>query len=91
MEKAEYETTITYDLEEKVVRLFSAIKRDQTKLSKAGFTPTYGTLARGFGYKVPLSRFRWRIAGANPTRRGIHLKNVKSTGPSTGRKGHSDA
>lgn len=61
MERAEMETTITYDMDERLVRLFSAIKRDQNKLAKAGFKPTYGTLARGLGYEVPLNRLKWRI------------------------------
>ena len=66
MERAEMETTITYDMEDRLVRLFSAIKRDQTKLAKAGFKPTYGTATRGFGYELPLNRLKWRITSGVP-------------------------
>lgn len=74
MEKAELETTITYNMEERLVRLFSAIKRDQTKLRKAGFAPTYGTAARGYGYEVPLTRLKWRITSGVKSRRGFAKK-----------------
>lgn len=61
MEKAELETTITYDMAERVVRIFSAIRRDQGKLRRAGITPKYGTADRGYGYEVPIMRLKWRI------------------------------
>jgi hypothetical protein len=79
MEKAEQETTMTYDLEAKTVDVFSAIRRDQSRLQRAGIKPTYGTAARGFGYRVPLSRFKWRVIGTNPKPRGFALKKLRST------------
>lgn len=74
MEKSELETTITYDMEQKLVRIFSAIKRDQSKLRKAGFHPKYGTAVRGFGYEVPLVRFKWRLTTGVPSKRGFSKK-----------------
>lgn len=92
MEKAEMETTITYDVEERVARIFSAIKRDQTKLRKGGFTPSYGTAARGYGYQVPLSRLKWRITSGVPRKvgpGGFKSKKTTISQPSTDRKGAS--
>lgn len=63
MDPLERETTIVYNMAESHVMIFSAIRRDQTRLEKAGFKPTYGTAEHGFGYRVPLSLFRWGIRG----------------------------
>lgn len=90
MEKGELETTITYDMEEKVARIFSAIRRDQNKLAKAGFKPTYGTATRGYGYKVPMSRLKWRITSGVPSKRGfgkVIPKPLHTTDVIPGRKG----
>lgn len=75
----EVETTITYDKEEQLVRLFSAWPRDQRKVEKAGFKPYEGTPEMGFCYKIPLSRFRWRITNGKPSTRGFKAKNTQST------------
>lgn len=58
---AERETTITYDDEQQIVRIFSARQTDQTKLRKAGILPTRGTQLCGFFYEIPLSAFKWRV------------------------------
>lgn len=90
MEKAELETTITYDMEERMARIFSAIKRDQTKLAKAGFKPEYGTAARGYGYKVPMTRLKWRITSGVKSNRGFAKKapsDVHTNAHNPGRRG----
>ena len=61
MELGERETTITYDLDQKLVRIFSAIRKDQAKLRKAGIQPKYGNGRDGFNYHVDLACFKWRI------------------------------
>lgn len=91
MTKAEHETTVTYDMEDQLVRIFSSIGRDQGKLKRAGFTPVYGTPARGFGYVVPLARFRWRVTTGKGSRRGFASRNPHTNGESTTRKGIPDA
>lgn len=58
---AERETTITYDMEEKVVRIFSSVRKDQNKVEKMGFKPVYGDVEQGFGYRIPLDRFKWGV------------------------------
>ena len=88
MEKAELETTITYDMDERVVRIFSAIRRDQGKLRRAGITPKYGTAARGYGYEVPIMRLKWRItSGVKRTARpgGFKPRHVANNQQSTDR------
>ena len=67
----ELETTITYDMGEKVVRIFSAIRRDQTKIEKVGIKPCYGSPEHGLGYKIPLSRLKWRVTSGIPSKRGF--------------------
>lgn len=86
MELGEQETTITYDKAESLVRVFSAIRRDQTKLQKAGLTPLYGSATRGYGYTVPLSRLRWRITSTTPSRRGFAARNARTNAGISGRK-----
>lgn len=73
MEKSELETTITYDMDQKLVRIFSAIRRDQTKVEKMGFKPVYGD-DRGYGYEVPLTRLKWRITTGIKSNRGFAKK-----------------
>ena len=85
MEKSEQETTITYDEEQKLVRIFSAIRRDQTKVEKMGFKPTYGSAARGFGYEVPMSRLKWRVTTGIKSNRGF-AKKSSCTASTTGGK-----
>ena len=90
MELAERETTITYDMEEQVVRIFSAIRRDQTKLNKAGIRPYLGTADRGLFYKVPMSRLKWRVTSGVPSKRGFgttKVVNVHTTAVIPGRIG----
>lgn len=74
MERSEQETTITYDMQDQVVSIFSAIRRDQRKVEKMGFKPTYGTAERGFGYKVPMSRLKWRVTTGVRSNRGFARK-----------------
>lgn len=57
----ERETTITYDMGEQVVRIFSVIGKDQRKLAKNGVKPYKGTEKLGFFYKIPLIKFKWGI------------------------------
>ena len=61
MLKAELETTMTYDSEEQLVRIFSARAADQGKLRRAGIEPSRGSVKTGFFYKLPLKRLSWRI------------------------------
>lgn len=62
MTTSEQETTITYDLGEKKVRIFSAIRRDQRRLEKAGLRPLpKGSVESGLFYCVSLDQFRWRV------------------------------
>ena len=61
MTEAEQETTMTWDSEQKRVRIFSARPRDQGILSRAGVKPSKGTKSQGFFYDVPLARFRWGV------------------------------
>ena len=61
MTNSERETTITYDSEEKLVRIFSARAVDQSKLRRAGIEPDHGSLKTGLFYKMPLIRLSWRI------------------------------
>ena len=70
MERSEQETTITYDMEQQVVRIFSAIRKDQGRLKRAGILPTNES-ANGYFYNVPLNRLRWRITTGKPSRRGF--------------------
>ena len=72
----ELETTITYDMGEKVVRIFSAIRRDQSKIEKVGIKPTYGTVDHGFGYQIPLSRLKWRVTSGLPSKRGFASRKL---------------
>lgn len=90
MERSEQETTITYDDEQKLVRIFSAIRRDQGRLKRAGVLPIREDAWGGMSYEVPLARLRWRIASTTPSRRGaggFKPRNVQSTGQTPARKG----
>ena len=79
MEKAEMETTITYDVEEKLVRIFSAIRRDQGKLKRAGILPIHEDRWGGMSYDVPLNRFKWRVTTGKPSRRGFAARKSHTT------------
>jgi hypothetical protein len=74
MEKCEQETTITYDLDERKVRLFTAVRRDQGRLKRAGVLPIREDAWGGMSYEVPLARFKWRIASGVKSRRGFGAK-----------------
>lgn len=90
MEKSEQETTITYDEDQKLVRLFTAIRRDQGRLKRAGVLPTGEDKWGGMSYEVPLTRFKWRIASGAPSKRGFakgRPGNPRTTGQTPGRKG----
>ena len=82
----EQETTITYDMGEKLVRIFSAIRRDQTKIEKVGIKPTYGDPTRGLGYEIPLSRLKWRVTNGLPSKRGFASKKLHTNGAIVDRK-----
>ena len=77
MEKAEMETTITYDVEEKLVRIFSAIRRDQGKLKRAGVLPIHEDRWGGMSYDIPLNRFKWRVTSGTPSKRRGNIDSLK--------------
>lgn len=62
LELSEQETTMTWDSDQKLVRIFSARRQDQTRLRKAGILPVKDTQPHGLFYELPLSRLKWRIA-----------------------------
>ena len=70
MLRAEEETTMTWDSEQQMVRIFSARRRDQGKLRRAGIEPVRGSLKTGLCYELPLNRLVWRVrqAGTRPKR-----------------------
>lgn len=82
---AEQETTITYDSEEKLVRIFSARPVDQGKLRRAGVTP-YRSNSQGAFYIVPLSRLKWKVLPEGHVKR-ILPENHPFRGGKTHRKG----
>lgn len=88
MDQAERETTITYDQKDKLVRIFSAIAKDNNKLRKAGFHPVRGNGRDGYCYEVPLAKFRWRIQVKPRTRaatKGSYFTPIKAdTSPRIG-------
>jgi hypothetical protein len=57
----ERETTITYSDGDELVSIFSARKRDQTRLKRAGIMPKRGDKSTGLCYEVPLARFTWLV------------------------------
>ena len=83
----ELETTITYDMGEKVVRIFSAIRRDQRRIEKVGIKPYAGDPGRGLMYKVPLSRLRWRVTSGIPSKRGFASRKLHTNVDISVRKG----
>lgn len=86
MERSEQETTITYDMEQQVVRIFSAIRRDQGRLKRAGVLPISEDRWGGMSYTVPLNRLRWRVTTGKPSRKGFASRNLHTNGQSTDRK-----
>jgi hypothetical protein len=74
MTKAEQETTIRWDLEERMVHIWSAQETVWGKLARLGVAPVRETTRHGRPsgrfYMLPLARFRWglkRIGGhGNP-------------------------
>jgi hypothetical protein len=72
MDLSEQETTMTWDSEQKVVRIFSARRVDQGKLKRAGVLPVKEAESGHF-YEIPLSRLRWRVTT------GLEKKRVAST------------
>jgi hypothetical protein len=87
MEPSEQETTMTWDSEQKVVRIFSARRADQGKLKRAGILPVKEAESGNF-YEVPLSRLRWRITTGLPSNRGIHLRKSQYSATSEHRRGN---
>jgi hypothetical protein len=71
MEKCEQETTITYDLEGQQAHIFSAIRRDQGRLKRAGILPISEDKWGGMSYIVPITRLKWRVTTGKPSRRGF--------------------
>ena len=61
---AEQETTMTWDSDERLVRVFSARPADQRKLGRLGFKPHKGSEEQGFFYILPLDKFRWGVRRA---------------------------
>lgn len=90
MIKAETETTITFDSEERLVRIFSARPPDQSKLRRAGIEPYKGTLKTGFFYKLPLNRFSWRIKRAESHPRPVSQRSLDNLRAKTSKVGVSD-
>jgi len=87
---AEQETTITYDNEQKLVRIFTARLGDQGKLRRAGVHPIRGSTARGFFYELPLNRLKWRVtpeSHSNPRVRNVNLSGLVKHRASLHRKG----
>ena len=62
IERSELETTMTWDSEQEIVRIFSARRQDQTRLRRAGILPVKDIQPHGLFYEIPLSRLKWRIA-----------------------------
>ena len=87
MDLAERETTITYDQKDKLVRIFSAIAKDNNKLRKAGFHPVRGNGRDGYCYEVPLDRLRWLIR--KPKAERIASRKHVATRGFKGKKGVS--
>ena len=75
MTPAETETTIVYDKEQQLARIFTAWLRDQRKLEKAGVRPVAGrgTPETGLFYEVPLARLFWKVrpVGQKKSTRGF--------------------
>ena len=83
--KAEQETTITYDSEEQLVRIFSARLGDQGKLRRAGVKPTRGSISAGYFYTIPSSWLKWRVS--NPTGRRMRAVSQRSLDNLRGKTG----
>jgi hypothetical protein len=83
MELSEQETTMTWDSEQKTVRIFSARRVDQGKLHKAGVLPTKDTQPHGLFYEIPLAQFRWRVKPLKPSQNPVLSGNVPITRPRT--------
>ena len=61
MTPAETETTLTYDKDQQLVRIFSAWPKDQRKIERAGFKPLHGNPNTGLSYEIPLNKLKWRL------------------------------
>ena len=76
MHPSEQETTMTWDSEQQVVRIFSARGVDQRRLAKAGILPTKDTQPHGLFYEIPLSRLFWKIRPLKVlVNRGSNIRN----------------
>jgi hypothetical protein len=80
MELAERETTITYDLGEKLVRIFSAVPRDQKRLERSGILPSRDNGHGGFSYQVPMDRLAWKIRPSKADRHQAFLDRASKSG-----------
>jgi len=81
MKREEQETTVTYNMADQMVHVYSSVLRDQNKLKRAGISTAYGNLKTGFGYRIPLSRFRW---GVRVLERRVQSRKVAKTGGISG-------
>lgn len=90
MHPSEQETTMTWDSEQQVVRIFSARRVDQGKLRRAGVLPVKDTQPHGLFYEIPLSRFKWRISTGKPSLRGFGSRKLHTNVGITTRKGTPD-
>jgi hypothetical protein len=71
LERSELETTMTWDSEQQIVRIFSARAVDQRKLAKARILPVKDVQPHGLFYEIPLSRLFWKVRplpGSHPKR-----------------------
>ena len=68
LERSELETTMTWDSEQQVVRIFSARSVDQRRLAKAGILPVKDVQPHGLFYEIPLSRLFWKVRPLASTR-----------------------
>lgn len=85
MLKAEQETTIRYDSQERIVHIFTVRPIDQRRLARLKIDPVRGSARKGLFYVVPLARFRWglrRQGVASPARRNPFLTRRKNGNPS---------
>jgi hypothetical protein len=73
MLKAEKETTITWDSEEKIVRIFSCHRLLWRRAERRGFQPTRVQTLKGREvgrfYRIPLSCFRYGFRATDRPRR----------------------
>ena len=90
LERSELETTMTWDSEQQIVRIFSARPVDQRRLAKAMVLPVKDVQPHGLFYEIPLSRLFWKVRplpGSRPKR--DMSKNFHRIGTKRHSGGHS--